>query len=218
MAKRVRIACDNPILPRRPQGVKAKAPGSVKLTFVSRISPKKNLDWALDLLQDIDGNVVFEIYGPENEHEYAQRCHAIAEKLPGNIRVAWNGPLSYEKVNHAFASAHFFLFPTKGENFGHVIFESLAAGTPVLLSDQTPWTGLPEAGAGWCTPLSNRENWVKHVQHCIEMTQDEYNQMSIHARDYAETWYDANDFGHAILELLRGSHPWSTRLPSERRC
>ena len=28
--------------------------------------------------------------------------------------------------------------PTKGENFGHVILESMSAGTPVLISDTTP--------------------------------------------------------------------------------
>ena len=41
-----------------------------------------------------------------------------------------------------------FVFPTLGENFGHVIAESLASSCPVICSDQTPWTPVLEAGGG----------------------------------------------------------------------
>src|SRR3546814_17574361 len=35
-----------------------------------------------------------------------------------------------------------------GENYGHVIAEALEAGLRLLISDQTPWRGLAEAGVG----------------------------------------------------------------------
>ena len=37
--------------------------------------------------------------------------------------------------------------PSKGENFGHIIMESLAASTPVIISDLTPWKDLENARA-----------------------------------------------------------------------
>jgi hypothetical protein len=39
-----------------------------------------------------------------------------------------------------------FLFPTLGENYGHVISEALASGCPVVISDQTPWRNLEAEG------------------------------------------------------------------------
>ncbi|MNY40193.1 hypothetical protein D3C86_1749200 [compost metagenome] len=43
--------------------------------------------------------------------------------------------------------------PTHGENYGHAIAEALSAGTPVLISDATPWRGLQQEGVGWDIPL-----------------------------------------------------------------
>ena len=72
-----------------------------------------------------------------------------------------------EDVPHAELEAmilehHLFTLPTLGENFGHAIFESLAAGRPVLVSDQTPWQNLSVYHAGWDLPLSER-NMFKEV-------------------------------------------------------
>jgi glycosyltransferase involved in cell wall biosynthesis len=47
------------------------------------------------------------------------------------------------------------LLPTRGENFGHVVLEALAAGTPVIVGRDTPWQRVEAAGAGWlCDPAS----------------------------------------------------------------
>jgi glycosyltransferase involved in cell wall biosynthesis len=50
-----------------------------------------------------------------------------------------------------------FFFPTRGENYGHVIHEALAAGLPMLVSDQTPWKRLAERGIGWDLSLDHPE-------------------------------------------------------------
>ena len=31
------------------------------------------------------------------------------------------------------------MLPTRGENFGHVIFEAISNGLPSMISDKTPW-------------------------------------------------------------------------------
>lgn len=42
------------------------------------------------------------------------------------------------------------VLPSKSENFGNVIIEALASGTPVVTSDQTPWTMINDEGIGRC--------------------------------------------------------------------
>ena len=48
-----------------------------------------------------------------------------------------------------YASADLFVLPTKGENFGMVVAEALAAGTPVVCTSAAPWADLSRFGAGW---------------------------------------------------------------------
>ena len=61
--------------------------------------------------------------------------------MPPHVVVDYKGEVLPPDVPSVFASADLFVFPTKGENFGHVILEALSVGTPVLTSDQTPWRG-----------------------------------------------------------------------------
>ena len=74
--------------------------------------------------------------------------------------------------------------PTLGENFGHVILEALCGGTPVLLSNQTPWLHLEEKGIGWDVPLDDAEGFKKNLQKCIDMDYGNYIIWSEAARKY----------------------------------
>ena len=68
--------------------------------------------------------------------------------------------MPHEEVRKTLADYDLMLFPTLGENFGHVIFEALAAGVPVLVSDQTPWQDLDARGSGWVRPLETPQAFV----------------------------------------------------------
>lgn len=58
------------------------------------------------------------------------------------------------------------------ENYGHVIAESLMVGTPVIISDQTPWNDVTEANAGWAIPLHNTDKFTKAIQTIIDSNDD----------------------------------------------
>ena len=57
-------------------------------------------------------------------------------------------------------SYHALLMPSLTENFSYTVLESLQAGIPVLISDQTPWRDLEAQGIGWDLSLENREPWL----------------------------------------------------------
>ena len=61
-----------------------------------------------------------------------------------------------------FLKNDLFVFPTLGENFGHVIFESLEASTPVLVSDQTPWKSNYKRGLQ-TLPL-DEDKWINTIK------------------------------------------------------
>ena len=74
------------------------------------------------------------------------------------------GALENSEVMKVFRAHDLFLFPTRGENYGHVIMESMSAGTPVLLANTTPWRNLEQFGVGWDLPLDNELEFVKKIE------------------------------------------------------
>ena len=162
-----------------------KQSASLQATFISRIARKKNLSGAIELLRGLDSAVTFDVYGPPEDAQYLRECEEAMRTLPPHVHARYAGALEYEEIAPAFARYDVFLFPTLGENFGHVIVESLAAGCPVVLSDRTPFRDLEERGAGWVIPLEDTTRFRGVLEACAAMSGDEHDQMSNAARDYA---------------------------------
>jgi glycosyltransferase involved in cell wall biosynthesis len=167
---------------RRP----AKRPGEARFVFVSRISPKKNLHQAIELLAGLSGQASLTIVGPIEDEAYWERCQEAAARLPEGVTCEHVGPASRAQVAEWLAQSHFFLFPTLGENFGHVIAEALAARCPVLVSDRTPWQDLDRTGAGWVLPLEAEDAWRGRMQSCLEMDEAAFALHAEAARAFAE--------------------------------
>src|SRR5690606_40056963 len=68
------------------------------------------------------------------------------------------------EVPKMLAEYDLFFFPTLGENFGHVIAESLSVGTPLLLSNTTPWINLEYYGVGKDIDLKNIDEFVNFLE------------------------------------------------------
>lgn len=160
----VRMALD---LPSKimPVAEGASATGqSLRIVFLSRLSREKNLDFALRVLQKVQSAVIFDIYGPEEDKSYWQECQKLMAQLPSNVVATFHGPVSPASVVQLFSGYDLFFFPSKGENYGHVIAESISAGTRVLLSTATPWHGLAADGLGWDVDLKDEAAFIAIIE------------------------------------------------------
>jgi glycosyltransferase involved in cell wall biosynthesis len=162
-----------------------KIPGRLRAVFVSRVSRKKNLAGALRMLAGVSGDVVFDIYGPAEDAEYWEECQGVIAALPSSIVVRYRGEIAHERIAQVFAEHDLFLFPTLGENYGHVICEALASGCPVLISDQTPWRNLEAEGIGWDIPLGETERFRAALQQCVDGSGEWHAALSERAVEYA---------------------------------
>lgn len=121
--------------------------------FLARICVKKNLDFALKVLEKVNSPVQFDIAGGVEDRAHLSRCQKLIARLPRQHRVRFIGPVDPTDVGPLLSRYDLYFLPTRSENFGHSIQEALAAGVPVLISDRTPWRALHPLGAGWDLPL-----------------------------------------------------------------
>lgn len=155
-----------------------KTIGTAKFVFISRIHPKKNLLQALQLVGEMKGNIEFSIYGPLEDKNYWEKCQNVIATFPESIQVNYHGLLDHDQIIPTFMAQHFFLFPTFGENYGHVISEALIGGCPIIISDQTPWRQLEAKGAGWDIALDHTMKFKEILQKCVDMNQSDYDALS----------------------------------------
>ena len=86
--------------------------------------------------------------GP-GETEYGARVRDIARRLGIEERIEWTGMLTGDLKWGAFHAAEAFVLPSHQENFGISVAESLACGTPVLISNKVNiWREIEEDEAG----------------------------------------------------------------------
>ena len=159
-------------LPRKPESIVHKTisdKGSLRVIFLSRISKKKNLLFAVKILQRItEGNIIFDIYGNKEDLGYWQECEEELRKLPKNVIWSYKGIADAENVVEIFSQYDVFLFPTMAENYGHVIFEAMAGGCVPIISDRTPWNNEKASGV-----LSYVK--LKESEECLSAFENEIN-------------------------------------------
>ena len=108
----------------------------------------------LELLRNVkDGDIFLELIGPVEDERYWEQCKSIIRELPQNIHVTPTGGLRQPEVLNHLEQSHFFVLPTLHENFGYVFVEALAAGCPILISENTVWDEIEQKRIGWIAPL-----------------------------------------------------------------
>ena len=134
------------------------------ITYISRIEPKKNLLFIIELLSNLKINLNFDIWGEIGDEDYFNLINKSIKNLPKNINCIYKGKLALMDAKFKFSNYNLFILPTKGENYGHVIFESLSCGCPILLSENTtPWNNLETNLVGYNISLDNKQGWIDKI-------------------------------------------------------
>jgi len=124
------------------------------ILFLGRLSQKKSPDLllrAFTQLQDLTygaasaARLVF--VGPDEAGVKAQLA-SMAESSGLAERVNFLGPLDGPAKWEAYRDADVFVLPSQNENFGNTAAESIAAGTPVIVTDQCGIAPLLKDRAG----------------------------------------------------------------------
>src|SRR5699024_5428583 len=148
--------------------------GPARLLFVSRLDEKKGLHILLESLENISQPVELKIVGAFENAEYESRCRSHIEQLGDNISIEFSGPLQRDEVLQSMRSADLFVFPTAGENFGHVIAEALSQSCPVMCSANTPWTNRLNDGGGFVVGQNTTASWMSALNNFLKLEADSW--------------------------------------------
>jgi len=173
-----------------PRAAGGKLKGRARFVFLARISAMKNIGLIFDLLPLLEGDFEFHIYGPIDPSYRGQWEAHLAQTDSRGLRdkVHYHGPVDARETRATLARYDFFVQPSLSENFGFSILEALAAGTPAVISNQTPWNDISEKSAGAVLPLADRDLWRGTLQEFIDMDESSWQPWS----RAAQTWIREN--------------------------
>ena len=124
------------------------------ILFLGRINFKKGLDLLIPAFARVRKELpqaILAIVGPDNEGYGAKVRGWVAERGIQEA-VCFVDHLDGDAVLEAYVDADVFVLPSYTENFGMAVAESMACGTPVVISDQVNiHRDVREAGAGLVT-------------------------------------------------------------------
>lgn len=161
--------------------------GRLNLIYVGRIAPEKNLIVLLRALRHIEGRVHLTICGSVYDRHYWLRCQHLIEELhhtKNNISVVWGGAVPFWKLGEVLIRHHAVVVPSLSESFGHVIYDALVAGMPVVLSSgcahwQTPFVFSPDSEI----------QLAEHLNRLASLTSEEYLRLCRQSHAQAVAWW-----------------------------
>ena len=120
--------------------------------YIGRIDPKKAIENLIEALSKsesfLKGEFTLKIVG-DYYNEYGQGLVKQVEELGLTHKIRFLGHRDGREKEELLAAAWFTFMPSHTENFGIVVMEGLAQGTPAVASTGTPWKVLEERNAGF---------------------------------------------------------------------
>jgi glycosyltransferase involved in cell wall biosynthesis len=134
--------------------------GATLVLFLSRLDPKKGLDLlfaAFSRVRESHPDATLVIAG-DGDPAFVARLKQDSDRLGLAASMIWTGFLQGEEKLAVLADADVFVLPSYSENFGVAVVEAMAAGLPVIVSDQVGiHHEISASRAGLVVPCSERE-------------------------------------------------------------
>ncbi len=136
------------------------------LLYAGRIMWQKNVELAIDAIRLLDRPVRLVVAGAVDDKSqgYLAELRTHAQGLPVEFEVA----PSDQRLRELYAAATALLFTPRNEDFGMVVLEAMAAGTPVLAVDAGgPRSTVEHGRTGWLLEPSPA-TFAERIAHVLD--------------------------------------------------
>lgn len=159
----------------------------LRVMYLSRITPKKGLMYAIELLSKFPAPIL-DVYGVIDDFDYYSQCRSLA--VDCGVGWAYKGHVDLGSIR--FSDYHFSILPTRGENFGHAIYDSLSNGLPVVIGPSTPWFDAVKDSKSSCVLTFDKESDLRTLRSLINFLK-RYPEIGFEeSLDIAELYYRKN--------------------------
>ena len=175
-----------------------------EILFLSRVHVKKGINFLLEavaqLKEQMEGYVI-RIAG-EGDDIYIDELKQLTVRLGISKLVIFEGGVYGNSKWELFRQADLFILPTHSENFGIVVAEALASGTPVVTTMGTPWSEVESRRCGWWTEVGT-EATVQALRNFLSLTENELEKMGRNGRKLVEEKYSAHKVAEEFVEMYK---------------
>lgn len=172
------------------------------ILFLSRVHPKKGVNFLIEAVAQLKENLAgykVTIAGFGEESYISSLKELAAEK--GVLEMFhFIGPVFDDKKWDLYKQADLFVLPTYSENFGIVVPEALASGTPVITTLGTPWQELNSKHCGWCVDVGTLP-LVGALREFVLCSETELKTMGRNGRNLVEEKYTSEAVASQFMKM-----------------
>ncbi|MDE6150612.1 MAG: glycosyltransferase [Prevotella sp.] len=175
-----------------------------EILFLSRVHVKKGINFLIEAvacLKDKLHGYSINIAG-EGDDRYIGELKSLAGRLGVADMVHFIGGVYGDRKWELLRSADLFVLPTHSENFGIVVAEALACGTPVITTKGTPWHELEVYSCGWWTEIGT-DATVEALRRFLQCSDVQLMEMGRNGRNLIEEKYSTKKVAEEMTELYK---------------
>jgi glycosyltransferase involved in cell wall biosynthesis len=172
------------------------------ILFLSRLSPKKNLEALIDALAHSPGlreSAVLLVAG-EGEAGYVERLRARARAAGVADAICWLGHVDGAAKARALRDADLFVLPSFSENFGIAAAEALQAGVPCVLAPGVA-VAAAAARAGAAVVVEPEAAALADALERLLQDGEARRRMSARAREFARDTWSTSTMAARLVDL-----------------
>lgn len=176
------------------------------LLYMGRIHHHKGLHLLfkglLETIKLID-HLYLIVAGPVEDKKYFKTLNKFISNNNLQNKIIFLGQVEKQTKNLLYSIADFLVHPSKSENFGMSIAESLFLGLPVIISDKTPWLEIEKFKCGYIINYNNSIKELNLIFHNIYIKNEvDINEMKLNAELYFKHFLKKN-YTTSILDIYK---------------
>ena len=175
-----------------------------KILFFGRVHEVKGINYLIEaasyLKDNLDGYTIV-IAGP-GDVSYINELKMLAQGLGVLNMIEFVGPVYGNDKWKVYRNADLMVLPSHTENFGIVVPEALASGTPVITTKGTPWEELNQYKCGWWVDVGTQP-LVNALREFLSCTEADLMAMGISGRKLVEKRYTSQSVSQQFVDMYR---------------
>lgn len=175
--------------------------------FLSRVHVKKGINFLIEAVAQLKGDFagwIFTIAG-ESDGDYVEELKRFAVTLGVDNLFRFVGGVYGDAKWGLYQQADLFVLPTHSENFGIVVAEALACGTPVITTKGTPWSDLEDGACrcGWWTEVGTQPT-MEALRQFLSLTEEQREMMGRNGRRLVTEKFSTRMVASQFVEMYKG--------------